>query len=217
MGLATSAVIDAVILEGGFDSTQTSTSRATVLGWVNDRFQRAVVDAKWLKAQVELGPTVSGTSTYAIPPAVQDIAALKVNASRSWKRVTPEEMWSLQSVDARLRGAEGAFAPAYSAAGAPLVELYPTPSVSGQSISALVAQTPAALTDGAGIASLPDHLFRAIMVDGPIAEGRKVVDERDDLAAGYEAKYTEAVGKLKLLTKSRVGSGAWQAKVAGVS
>lgn len=214
--MTTAQIIDAIKAEGGFDTSSSSVSRATILGWVNDRYLRAVSDAKWRTVELEMGPTVADQAQYAIPTNVVDIRSLQVGTSRPWLRVTTEEMWSLAAGGSTVYDVEGAFAPNFEADGDQVVHLWPTPSEAGGSIKVLAALIPTALTDSSGSSpSLPEDLQRPILVKGGVAEGRSLVDERTDLAAPYEQSYADGVSKLKARKSSRVGSGAWQARVGG--
>lgn len=213
-----SAIIDAVVNEGGFDTSAVDTTRAVILGWVQTRYNSALSSSRWRKMSVAFGPTVAGQAQYAIPSHVIDLKRLRVDGSRPWLRVSGEELWDLQAGAAWLRGVTGAYAPNFEADADQVVELWPAPEVSGLSIDTLceVTDTTLLVDDRVGAGStpnLPDDLHRPILVKGAIAEGLTVVEKRADLAAPFEQEAAEATKELTRRARSRVGSGPWQARV----
>lgn len=213
-----SAIIDAVVGEGGFDTSAVDTTRAVILGWVQTRYNGALSASRWRKMAVPLGPTVAGQAQYALPAHVIDMRRLRVDGSRPWLRVTGEDLWDLQAGAAILRGNTGAFAPNFEADADQVVELWPAPDKSGLAIDALceVTDTTQLADSGAGAGSvpnLPDDLHRPILVKGAIAEGLTVIEKRPDLAAPFEGEAAAAIKELTRRARSRVGSGPWQARV----
>lgn len=214
----TQAVISAIVSEGGFDIDEVDTSRTAILGWVQARYDLALSRTKYRKLAVELGPTVAGQATYALPAHVVDLMRLRVDGSKPWLRISGEDMWYLRSDAATyLRQAAGAFAPQFEADADQVVELYPAPDRAGLAIDALCAAVDTTqLTDASGsTASLPADLHRALLVKGGIAEGLTTVEKRPDIAASFEAEFGEAMKELGKRAKSRVGTGVWQARVNG--
>lgn len=215
----TQAIINAIVAEGGFDTSAVDSSRTIILGWVQQRYDMALEESGWRRAPVALGPTVAGQAQYLVPAHVIDLKMLRVDGSKPWKRVTTEELWLLQANAAQLRGAPGAFAPNFEADADAVVELWPAPTVAGKTIDALCAiKDTVALTDSSGSTpAVPDGLHRELFVMGAIAIGRVLVDERADLAGPFESAWDSGLKKLMRRTKSRIGSGVWQANVAGRS
>ncbi len=214
----TAQIIDAIVLQGGFDTSATDTARSVILQWVQECYDFALSETGWRKATISLGPTVANQSQYAIPANVTDLASLRVDGSTPWLRVTTEDLWNLQGGIGAIEGdAPGAFAPNFEADADQVFELWPTPTTAGLSISGLCETIDStALTDGSGSTpGLPAHLHQRVLVDGAISIGRVRINERPDLAASFVASRDSGLKALKKLSVSRVGSGVWTARVAG--
>jgi hypothetical protein len=210
-------MIDAVLEEGGFDSSTAAASRESVLGWLNDRLRTLVSESGWVKTLVEIGPTVAGTHQYAVPENVTDIRSILVGGE-TYTRVGPDQMFAARASGAYVIGAYGAFSPAYNAAGTPVLEIWPTPEESGQTISALATTSPAALTVETDVPSVPEDMHQAL-VDGAIATGLRRIYERHEDAERFEQAFSSpgsgqgAVQKLKRRANSLVGSGPIRARI----
>lgn len=206
-----SEAITAVTVEGGFDTTSTATSDATIRGWIHECVQDAVGRAKWRKSRVELGPTVAGQAQYPVPASVVGLRALRVGTSAPWSRVSTDELWEIEGGVRRLRaGTPGVFAPEFELDADAVISLYPVPTEGGLSILALAAVTaPAitAVTDPATDLGLPEDLVRPIVVEGPVGIGLERVMERPDLAAPHTARFESAVQELSRRANSRIGRG----------
>jgi hypothetical protein len=216
--MTTAQIIDAIVQQGGFDTSATDTSRAIILQWVQERYDHALSESGYRKMVVSLGPTVVNQSQYAIPAHVIEIVKLRVDLSKPWLRITTEELWGLQAADGSyLEGdAPGAYAPNFEADADQVFELWPTPTVAGLAISGLCRTLDAtALTDGSGTPGLPPDLHQRILVDGSIAVGRVRVEDRADLAGPFVAAHDDGLKALVKRANSRVGAGVFTARVAG--
>ncbi len=89
-------VIDAVVLEGGFDTSSTGVTRATVVGWVLHRYRVMVARSKWRMLRSELGPTVAAQGLYTLPDTAVDVEQLYVDG-RPYARVGSSELFELTS------------------------------------------------------------------------------------------------------------------------
>jgi len=211
-------MIDAVITQGGFDSTTGAASRDAVAGWINDRYRDLLAQTGWQKATVELGPTVAGQSTYVIPDAVNDVRKVLVDGNE-YVRASAEELFEARANSGYVSGGFGAFAPGYVASGAAVIDLFPTPTEAGKSIQALAATAAVAMSAETDSPVIPEDLQQGL-IDGAIATGLRRIYERHDDAAAYEARYDNPAGggtvqRLKRRANSRVGSGPQKVRVWG--
>lgn len=216
----TAAIIDAVATEGGFDSSASSTSRTTILGWVQEVYDEALRDSGWRKVVYDdLGPTVANQGVYGpLADHVVDVRSLQVDGSEPYVRCSIEELWFLKAGNgAAVVDAPGAFAPSFSEAAAQSVEIWPAPTEAGLVIQALVTQVDAtALADSAGSTpALPADLHRKIFVHGAVALGLTLVEGRDDLAASHEQRKVDGIAALKKRASSRIGSGPTRIRMVG--
>jgi hypothetical protein len=208
-------IIDAIVTEGGFDTSAVDTSRAVVLGWVQTRYDGALSASRYRKMAVEFGPTVVGQAQYAVPAHVLDLSRLRVGGSKPWLRVTLTELWEIQAGASWVYDAAGVFAPNFEVDGDQVVELYPAPGKAGDAISTVceVTDTTALADSGASTPNIPADLHRPILVKGGIAEGLSTIEKRPDLAASFESEAAAAIKELKRRANSRIGSGPWRARV----
>lgn len=217
--MLTNAIIDAVVTEGGFDTTSEAVSRATVLGWVQEWYDEALRDAGWRKVVYDdLGPTVVAQSVYGpLADHVIDVRGIRVDGSLPYTRVSTEELWLLTSGAAHLEDGPGAFAPSFSEAGAQSVSIFPTPTQAGKVIEAIVTTIdPTQLTDAAAAPpALPPDLHRKILVHGAVALGMSLIAGREDLATPHETRATTGIAALKKRATSRIGSGPSRVRVVG--
>lgn len=216
-------MVTAVKSQGGFDSTSSATSDAVILSWLNARYYELCAESAYTQAIRELGPTVAGTSEYALPDAVVRVKSIKVDGSRPWIPLKLEDVWELEAGSAQFTlGAVGGFAETFTEIslavttdGVPQVKLFPTPTESGLTIKALCIVRPNALDASTDIPpTLPDD-FHEYLVEGAIAMGLRRDDEREDGAAPYEARFKEAIQRLAARQRKRVGRGPIQARVSG--
>lgn len=208
-----SEISSGVASEGGFD-----VASAMIDGWVNEVYRKAVAKAQWLMRSLELGPTVAGTATYALPAGVVDLAGLflpdaATGRQLTYKRTSTEGLWAVKSGESRLAGSGGVFAPAFDSASVAQVELYPAPATSGLSITALAAMVPSPLASGETPA-IPEDMHGDLK-DGAIALGLLRIDERPDASALFQQRFDVMVAELRKRKNSRVGSGSARMKVYG--
>lgn len=189
--------------EGGIDAGDD-----VIRGWLLDRIERMVVEAKWRRAEVAFASTTAGDATYANPANVVDVESVKVDGE-PYGLATINELWDLKQGNAVLRGRGGVFAPWYSSDGsAEGIELWPVPDAAGLDIVALCAIKPATTAD-ASEPPVPSEFHYGIW-GGAIADGLGLTEERLSAAGFWEAKFETATAKLAARRKSLIGSGPIQ-------
>ncbi len=214
-------MVTAVLTQGGFDSTSSATSQAVALSWLEARYQEMCAESGYTQAIRELGPTVADQDEYALPDSVTRVVGLRVGTSRPWTPVKLEDLWALAAGTARLEGGMiGAFAETWSEetadAGTEKVKLYPAPTEAALDVSAICVVSPPALSLSANTAPQVPTDFHEYIVDGAIAMGLRRDDSREDEAAPYEARFKDAIGRLGMRRRKRVGRGPIQGRVASV-
>ena len=216
-------MVAAVLTQGGFDSTSSATSQAVALSWLEARYQEMCAESGYTQAIRELGPTVAEQSEYALPDSVTRVIGLQVGGSRPWTPVKLEDLWALSAGTARMEeGMVGAFAETWSESststeeGVESVKLYPVPGEADLDVSAICVVAPPPLSMSDNTAPRVPADFHEYIVDGAIAMGLRRDDSREDEAAPYEARFKDAIGRLGMRRRKRVGRGPIQGRVASV-
>lgn len=201
------AMIDAVLTQGGFDTSQAPRSMA--LGWIQEIISDAVARAKWRLRLVSLGPTVAGQSQYEVSATYSEVDEIKVGGARV-NRVSTEQMWSIQNGDVLLYPGRLVFAP-YHDAGAMTegIELYPTPTEDGLEIKALArVDAVSVVDDSADVLAIPVDMHGRV-VDEAIRLGRRRL-----FGVEYDESSREGlVTVLRERRNSRLGGGVQQLPV----
>ncbi len=187
------------------------TDAATAASWVQERYDELIDESGWSRnPTLSLGPTVSGTSVYALPATVDRVNTILVGGAE-YQPVGEQIVEDLASGSSYLttlpRGVGGVF----TSSGDSAIRLYPVPSTSGSAITARVSLEGTDIADGTEPA-IPRGLH-TYLLEGAMALGFQRVDERGDLAAEHEQKFQQGVDKLRRRTKSRVGHGPWRIRV----
>jgi hypothetical protein len=218
-----SEAITAVVDEGGFDTTSTATPDATVRGWINEMVQTALATSKFLKATVDLGPTVADQDTYELPANIVGMRVLRVGPSLPYMAIPSlEDLWAFQSGYASIwpGGFYGTFSEDSVAPltedTTPTITLVPTPTEAGLAIEGIAAVLPPAIeaaTLGTYVLPLPEDVVRAIAVDGAIGLGLLRSENRADLAAAHTQRADDAIGVLTKRAGARVGGGPRQMRI----
>lgn len=213
----------AVTNEGGFDSSATATPAATIRGWINEAIQTALARSKYLKATVDLGPTVAAVDVYDLPANVIGVRTLRVGLSLPYMAIPSlEDLWAIQAGHSYVT--PGGFYGTFSEDGVaplaqddkPTVTLTPAPTAAGLAIEAIAAVLPPVIdgtTVGTYVLPVPEDHVRAIAVDGAIGIGLSRVENRADLAAPFDKKWEDAVGELTKRARTRVGGGPRQMRI----
>lgn len=203
-------LIGQVKSEGGFDVDD-----ATVAGWVNERHREAVVRAKWLMAEVNLGQLEDVYGRYALPANVAEVDALTVvpgsqslgytfDSPPRYQRISTEELWAVKRGELSLEGDGGVFAPGFGQAGEKLIEIYPVVVDGGQALVGLASLIPEVLV-GSSSVLVPDDLVGGLK-DGAVALGLARVDERLDSAGVFEQRFVAMVEELRRRKNRRLSS-----------
>lgn len=209
-------VIDAVVTQGGFDTSSSATPDVTVRGWIHEALQQALADSKFRHATINLGPAVAGVDHYAVPDNVVELRSLRIGSGLAYAPLAGiEDMWSLQAATSRIwpggflltQGDDGDTDATQDTS--PQVQIYPAPGseADGMAIQAIGAVLPPAITQATAtsyVIPLPADVERAIAIDGAIAIGKQRVYERDDLAAPFQKRRDDAVEKLLKRANARV-------------
>lgn len=191
--------------------SQFDASAAQVQQWANDRQRRMVAKSLWRGVQKDVGSTVAGQAAYTVEQDMVDLQALMVDGV-PYGEAAVEEMWALAAGTGRLVG-DGVFAPSFTSAGVPQVQLYPVPSEAGLSITGLMAYEPVTMVSGDS-PIIPVDLHPHLL-DGVIADGYEQLDGRWDLATPHEQRFEQGIVELRSRRLSRIGGGPVRAQVAG--
>lgn len=201
------AVITAILDQGGFD-----VSRTTALSWAQNRLDRANRRAEWKKKTVSLGNTVADQAEYSIPSEVLVLKDVYIG-TRPYVRVGPDRLAALKHAE---YSADYVYAPDWTTGAVEQIEFYPVPSTSGDAITGVAVVSADTLADSATeITAIPVEFHEEVLVDGSIATGLARLDERVGEADRFEARWEDAVERLRRLKVSRIGSGPSQFKVVG--
>lgn len=191
---------------------------------INQKYREMVVRSKWRMAEVSLGSTVAGTAVYVFSAEAavdfQDVEMVRIDAASSandypeYTRVGNRQLWDLKGGRLGLRGTGGVFAPSFSSAGSVGIELYPAPTVSGDSIMALVASVPVTLVNVGDIPIIPTDLHTHLG-EGAIGDLLKRIDEKIAEGDNYLSRYEAGVELLTQRRTGRIGGGPVQVQVGG--
>lgn len=204
-------IVDAVVSEGGFDTSASGVARTVVTGWCKARYDDLVIRARWRMAIVALGPTVAAEPDYALPDTTVEAESLRVDSSRPWARVGLTDVWSLETGDTILAAlTPGVFGPYFDDAGASFVRLYPTPESAGLAIDALCAVAPVTFADSASFTPIVPIDFHRDLVRGATADGKRLVFGQQAEADADDAWWETRVEALRRRKLSRVGQGPQQ-------
>lgn len=179
---------------------------------INQAYRRMVIDGRALRQLVEIGPTVVGQSAYLLDPGIVEIPRLRVNGY-AYERKSVDELDDLTAHDAYVAGAyRGFFAPDFSAAAAPSVSIYPSPTAAGQTIKARAYVMAPDMTDDAEYPRLPAD-FHEDLIDGALSVAFRRDDERLQEADALEARFLSRIRDLRGRENRRVGSGPHRVRV----
>lgn len=196
---------------GGFDFSDT---QAALL--LNEGAKRLAAQSEWIRAELELGPTVAEQEEYVLPDKVVRLLRVAV-AGYPYERSDLQTLWDLRLGRLRLAagGAEGGvFAERFGVDGkTKLFSLWLPPTESGLAVTGLAAITPddLELTDEL---PFPEEFRRAVL---DYAKGIAYEDTDENPQSGnYFLSRAEAEAvKLRNLANSRTGAGPHKARVAG--
>lgn len=179
---------------------------------LNQRHKEMVAKARALKETLTVGSTTAGTESYDVAAEVVELMSLKVDGSL-YDKVTPDEMWDLQSGEAWIeRGPLGVYTDEYSASGTGRVTLYPTPTSTGLAIVGRGAVLPPDLVNDGDFPSLPPD-FHEDLVDAAWATTLRRDETRFDLWQSLEQQFENRIAELRRRLEDRIGSGPVQIQI----
>lgn len=181
---------------------------------IQEGIRRLAAKSHWIKAQLELGPTVTEQAAYPLEDKIIRLFDVAI-ANAPYTRRDIRILWDLRAGRSALASEEGGvFAEAFSEDGkTKTIELFPTPEEGGQPILGLASIYPDPLS---GTDELPfpyDH--RRGVVD--YAKGIAYEDTDENLTSGayYIERANATAEALRLLGNARTGSGPYKIPVAG--
>lgn len=196
----------------GFDVSTAKAERTA-----QDAVKRLAAASQWIKAELELGPTVVGQAGYSLPDKIVRLLKVAVGENMPYQRKEIEELWDLRSgrdqlVDPAVAG--GVFAERFAADGTTKsFDVFPTPEEAGLPITGLASIVPDDLVAGVTL-PFPSQ-YRGAILDFGRAILYEQTDENIQQAAYYEKRAVSTAEGLYLLGNSRSGSGPHKARVAG--
>lgn len=196
-------------------SSMFDVSSSTAQGYVQEAYRRAVADSKWLTSSVTIATTTAGDATYPLPANLVQLDSLFVDGVE-YGRVGEFDIGDLNAAKVFLSQPGGVYGYTADSSGADQLQLYPTPTTSGLTITGKGVLVPADLVTGSGAGSSPVFPIdlHSVVLDGAIAIAYQRQDERPDMAAVHEARFQEGVQKLRARRISRVrGRGPFQARI----
>jgi len=191
---------------GGFSFS--ATQAASLL---NEGVKRFAARSEWIKAEVDLGPTVANQEAYALPANCVKLKGLEVG-SVVYIAVDLLSLWQYkqQGLPGNINGV---YAERFSEDGKiKSFSVYPVPDVAGEPISGLAVITP---EDLEAADNLP---FPAEYNRGPVDYAKGIayedVDENPDSGTYFIKRADERADELRLEAQSRTGSGPYKIPVA---
>lgn len=183
----------------------------------NEGVKRLAAASHWIKAELELGPTVAGQAGYALPDKVVKLLLLTVGENQPYTSRSIEDLWDLRSGRAELVNTEaepGVFAERFSADGkTKSFDVFPTPEEAGTPITGLCSIVPDDLVV-ADVLPFPAQ-SRGAVLDFATAAAYERSDENLAQAQPYEKRALGTAEGLFLLGNARSGKGVYKIPVAG--
>lgn len=183
--------------------------------WINDRYRRMVVEARWRKVERTIGSTAAGVDTYAVEASMVELLAVRVDQTE-YVATSLELLWAIAdpTQSAGLQGAGGVFAPTFGEDSTPAIKLYPVPTEDGLTITGRMVYIPEPLR-GDDEPMIPLDLHDALLA-GAIAESLTKIDARADLAQTHEADYAAGIETLRRRATAQLAPGPAQARIRGI-
>jgi hypothetical protein len=202
-------IVDEVRAAAGIDVDNAATR---ISRWLNNLIREMAAASGWVRAFVELGPTVEGQAAYPIPSNVVKIRELRVGEGLPLEQEGVRTAWDLQG-GALEAGTRDVFSVSFDGTGVRQFRLEETPQTSDDPITGYCELYPAAISaDESPV--FPDE-FHDALVEGCIAIGLSRGDEQNADAQYHRDIYAEAKERLRRLANSQLSSGSARAKVAG--
>lgn len=173
--------------------------------WLLDRARVMNAEAAWLLAEAPmLG--VDSQVEYPLPDDLVRTEAIAVNGY-PYARSTLSQL----DVAKQVRSVRRIYADGVDAGGSSLISVWPPPSDGADITLRYLRDVP---DDRTGSPPFPDDLHEPL-ADGAIAVGLARMDERFDSAGYFDARYADAIGRLRKRRNSHIGRGGTPIRVVG--
>lgn len=198
----TSDLVSQLRDEIGFD---VSGGDSTLLGWLNSRHRRMVVDSRCYRRRTVIsGGTVAGQADYVLPPDVLEVGAVEVDGA-PYDRARRQDVELAKVSLAVFVGPSGVVAQGANGASAEVLSFYPAPDTGGLEISLLGPVRPPELSTSPVVNPVVPAEFFEGLVHGAAAVGLRRTDSRHDEANQYEQHYLSEIERLRKLVRRRWG------------
>lgn len=176
---------------------QIAVSDDVAYDWLLDCARVMNAEAAWLLTETTL-PGVTGQQEYPLPDDCVSTEAVVVNG-RPYHRGTLGGMDEARAYN----GTRAIYTDAVDTSGESLLALWPVVTGGAQIVLRYIAEVP---DDRAGSPPFPAD-FHQNLADAGIARGLARLDERFDSAGYFDARFTDAVQRLKRRRHGHVGRG----------
>ena len=176
--------------------------------WLLDRARVLNAEAQWLLTEVSVSAVPGGATgqwEYQLPADLIKTEAVVINGI-PFRRSTLAQMDDARASRSARRIYSDAVDPILQGR---LLALWPPPQGDVQIVLRYLRDVP---DDRAGDPPFPEDLHQSL-ADGAIATGLARMDERFDSAGYFEARFTDAVARLKRRRNSRAGRGGTRIRV----
>lgn len=195
---------------GGFD-----VSPAQAAALLNEGVRRFAARSEWIKAEVNLGPTVADQEGYDLPGHVVKLRGLSV-AGFPYARTDVLALWNFKQSGRLPRDTSGVFAERFDDTGKiKTFSLFPVPSEGGLAISGLAVITPATDLSAADPLPFPPEYNRGV-VDYAKGIAYEDLDENPQSGTYFISRADARADELRLEANSRSGAGPIRIPVAGL-
>jgi hypothetical protein len=165
--------------------------------WLLDRARVMNAEANWMLRELPL-VGVTGQIEYPLPQDCVKTEAIAVGGY-------PYARSTLSALDVakQVKGVQRIYADGVDTSGTPLVSIWPPPSDGADITLRYLADVP---DDRSGSPPFPDDLHEPL-ADGAISVGLARMDERFDSAGYFDARFADAIGRLRRRRNSHIGRG----------
>lgn len=165
--------------------------------WLLDRARVMNAEAAWLLTEAPL-VGVNGQIEYPLPDDLVRTEAVAVNGY-PYARSTLSQL----DVAKASRSPRRIYADGVDSTGSSLISVFPAPSTGADITLRYLRDVPDDIT---GSPPFPDDLHEPL-VDGAIAVGLARMDERFDSAGYFDARFVDAIARLRRRRNSHIGRG----------
>lgn len=192
-------------------------SDAQGLKLARESVDRLAAASEWVRAEIDLGPTVANQADYDVPANVVRAKNVYIGTT-PFTEVSYDELKGLEA--GRLQPAEGGmnggvFCERFSEDGTTKsITLFPAPEEGGQELVALASIEPGDNLELVSNLPFPGDKFRTV-VNYAVGIAYATFDENMQAAATYLDKADGEAEGLRRRANSRMGRGPYKARVAG--